>query len=135
MSNIIINLKMRLDGASMKTFANILAACADSEGAVTVEEAGTEATAALAKTEDPKAEPKPESAPAPAPEAPKAPEIDNMTLNTAVKAAQGRGVEADAIRAVFAKYGIKSSRECPADKRPALLAELNAMQPDLPEAF
>ena len=79
--------------------------------------------------------PKPESAPAPAPEAPKAPEIDNMTLNTAVKAAQGRGVEADAIRTVFAKYGIKSSRECPADKRPALLAELNAMQPDLPEAF
>lgn len=101
--------------------------------------AGIEARPALgprpAVPEKPKEEPKPESAPAPAPEAPKAPEIDNMTLNTAVKAAQGRGVEADAIRAVFAKYGIKSSRECPADKRPALLAELNAMQPDLPEAF
>lgn len=85
-------------------------------------------TAAEIRETDPKAVAAPT-------EAPKAPEIDNMTLNTAVKAAQGRGVEADAIRAVFAKYGIKSSRECPADKRPALLAELNAMQPDLPEAF
>ena len=71
---------------------------------------------------------KSESAPAP-----KAPEIDNMTLNKAVKDAQGRGVEADVIRGVFAKYGIKSSRDCPADKRAALLSELNALQPDMPE--
>ena len=66
-------------------------------------------------------------------EEPKAPEIDNMTLNKAVKDAQGRGVEADVIRGVFAKYGIKSSRDCPSDKRAALLSELNALQPDMPE--
>lgn len=63
---------------------------------------------------------KPESAPAP--EAP----IDNMVLMNATKAAKDRG-QADAIRALFAKYGIASSRECPQDKRAELLRELNAL--------
>ena len=69
------------------------------------------------------------AAPAPAP-APKAEAIDNMTLNQAVKAAQARGVEADAIRAVFNKYGIKSSRECPSERRQALLDEINGLKSD-----
>lgn len=74
----------------------------------------------------PKEDPKPE----PAPE-PKAPEIDNLTLNKAVKDAQARGIDAEVIRGVFTKYGIKSSRDCPTDKRAALLAELNDLD-DLP---
>ena len=41
-------------------------------------------------------------------------------------AAKERG-QADAIRALFAKYGIASSRECPQDKRKALLSDLNAL--------
>ena len=85
--------------------------------------------------EKPKEEPKPESAPAPAPEAPKATEVqavDNMALNSAVKAAQGRGVEADVIRTAIRSFGIQYCRECPAKKRPELLAALNALQPDLP---
>ena len=71
-------------------------------------------------------ETKPESAPAP--EAPAASDaaIDNMVLMNATKAAKERG-QADAIRALFAKYGIASSRECPQDKRKALLSDLNAL--------
>jgi len=52
--------------------------------------------------------------------------IDNMTLNAAVKAAQGR-VGADPIRAIFKEYGIASSRDCPMERRPDLLAALNAL--------
>lgn len=124
MDPIVINVKVGLEEATIQKIREIFAP----------RPAGIEARPAQgprpAVPAKPQEEPKPESAPAPA--APKAPEIDNMTLNTAVKAAQGRGVEADAIRAVFARYGIKSSRECPAEKRSALLAELSAMQPDLP---
>lgn len=76
--------------------------------------------------------PKPAASPAPQPEAPKAPEIDNMTLNKAVKAAQGRGVEADVIRGIFSKFGITSSRECPAERRQDLLDQLNELKPDMP---
>lgn len=98
--------------------------------------AGIEARPALgprpAVPEKPKDEAKPASAPAPAPEAPKAAEVDNMALNAAVKAAQGRGVEPDAIRTAIRSFGIQYCRECPADKRPALLEALNALQPDLP---
>lgn len=68
---------------------------------------------------------KPESAPAPEAPAAEAP-IDNMVLMNATKAAKERG-QADAIRALFAKYGIASSRECPQDKRKALLSDLNAL--------
>ena len=71
------------------------------------------------------AEPAPKSAPAPAAEAPAAP-VDNMVLMNAVKAAKERG-KVDAIRELFAKYGIASSRDCPQDKRKALLDELNAL--------
>ena len=124
MDPIVINVKVGLEEATIQKIREIF----------TPKPAGIEARPAQgprpAVPAKPQEEPQPESAPAPA--APKAPEIDNMTLNTAVKAAQGRGVEADAIRAVFARYGIKSSRECPAEKRSALLAELSAMQPDLP---
>lgn len=63
---------------------------------------------------------KPESAPEPV-----AP-IDNMVLMNAVKDAKDRG-KADDIRALFGKYGIASSRDCPQDKRKALLGELNAL--------
>lgn len=71
------------------------------------------------------AEPAPKSAPAPAPEEPVAP-IDNMVLMNAVKDAKERG-KADGIRALFAQYGIASSRECPQDKRKDLLTALNAL--------
>lgn len=44
----------------------------------------------------------------------------------AVKAAKDKsGI--DAVRALFAKYGIQASRDCPAEKRPDLLSELNAL--------
>ena len=71
------------------------------------------------------AEPAPKSAPAPAAEEPTAP-IDNMVLMNAVKDAKERG-NADAIRALFAQYGIASSRDCPQDKRQDLLTALNAL--------
>ena len=71
------------------------------------------------------AEPAPTSAPAPAAEEPTAP-IDNMDLMNAVKDAKERG-KADAIRALFAQYGIASSRDCPQDKRQDLLTALNAL--------
>lgn len=53
--------------------------------------------------------------------------IDNMTLNAEVKAAQARGVDKAVIKGVFAKYGIASSRDCPDDKRPGLLADLRSL--------
>ena len=66
------------------------------------------------------------AAPAPAPEAPAPAAVDNMTLMNAVKAAKDKsGI--DAVRALFAKYGIQASRDCPAEKRPDLLSELNAL--------
>lgn len=71
------------------------------------------------------AEPAPKSAPAPAPEEPVAP-IDNMVLMNAVKDAKERG-KADGIRALFAQYGIASSRDCPQEKRKDLLTALNAL--------
>jgi len=71
------------------------------------------------------AEPAPKSAPAPAAEAPVA-AIDNMVLMNAVKDAKERG-KADGIRALFAQYGIASSRDCPQDKRQDLLTALNAL--------
>lgn len=95
--------------------------------------AGIEARPALGPRpsvpEKPQEKPKetPEAAPAP-----ETPEVDNMALNAAVKAAQGRGVEPDAIRTAIHAFGIQFCRECPADKRPALLEALNALQPDLP---
>lgn len=71
------------------------------------------------------AEPAPKSAPAPAAEEPVA-TIDNMVLMNAVKDAKERG-KADGIRALFAQYGIASSRDCPQDKRQDLLTALNAL--------
>lgn len=73
-----------------------------------------------AAPEKPAEAPKPESAPEPV-----AP-IDNMVLMNAVKDAKDRG-KADDIRALFGKYGIASSRDCPQDQRKALLGELNAL--------
>ena len=78
--------------------------------------------------------PAPAPAPAPATQAPAAPPIDNMTLNAEVKAAQTRGVGKEAILAVFSRYGIAASRECPEDRRPALLDDLKALRPEyMPE--
>ena len=120
-----INVKVGLEEATIQKIREIFAP----------RPAGIEARPAQgprpAVPEKPKEDPKPESAPAP--EAPKAPEIDNMTLNIAVKSAQGRGVSKEQILEVFGRYRIKSSRECPAEKRSDLLAELNDLQPDLPE--
>lgn len=53
--------------------------------------------------------------------------VDNMTLNTAVKAAQERGASREEVIAVFDRYGIKAARYCPEDKRPGLLSDLNAL--------
>lgn len=94
---------------------------------------------------------KSETAPAPAP-APSEPAaqgastIDNMTLNKAVKDAKDRIIEAhksahgdsfdegvaaqDAkalILNVFSQFDIAASRDCPADKRAALLKSLNEL--------
>ena len=70
---------------------------------------------------------KPESAPAAKASAPEAAQpIDNMVLMNAVKTAKDAG-KTDAIRELFAKYGIASSRDCPQDKRRELLADLNAL--------
>ena len=121
-----VNVRVSLEEATIQRILGILAP----------RPAGIEARPALgprpAVPEKPTQEPKPESAPAPEPEAPKAAEIDNMALNAAVKAAQGRGVEPDAIRTAIRAFGIQFCRECPADKRAALLDALNALQPDLP---
>lgn len=90
---------------------------------------------------------KSEPAPAPAPAEPSAQgasTIDNMTLNKAVKDAKDRMIEAyksahgdnfdegaaaqDAkalILNVFSQFDIAASRDCPADKRAALLKSLN----------
>ena len=109
-----VNVKVSLEEATFQKIAQLLGG----------RPAGVEARPAMgprpAVPEKPAESPKPESAPAP--EAP----IDNMVLMNATKAAKDRG-QADAIRALFAKYGIASSRECPQDKRKALLSDLNAL--------
>lgn len=113
-----VNVKVSLEEATFQKIAQLLGG----------RPAGIEARPAMgprpAVPEKP-VETKPESAPAPEAPAFEAP-IDNMVLMNATKAAKDRG-QADAIRALFAKYGIASSRECPQDKRAELLRELNAL--------
>lgn len=114
-----VNVKVSLEEATFQKIAQLLGG----------RPAGVEARPAMgprpAVPEKTAESPKPESAPAP--EAPAADAaIDNMVLMNATKAAKERG-QADAIRALFAKYGIASSRECPQDKRAELLRELNAL--------
>lgn len=114
-----VNVKVSLEEATFQKIAQLLGG----------RPAGVEARPAMgprpAVPEKPAETPKPESAPAPEAPAAEAP-IDNMVLMNATKAAKERG-QADAIRALFAKYGIASSRECPQDKRKALLSDLNAL--------
>lgn len=114
-----VNVKVSLEEATFQKIAQLLGG----------RPAGVEARPAMgprpAAPEKPAETPKPESAPAPEAPAAEAP-IDNMVLMNATKAAKDRG-QADAIRALFAKYGIASSRECPQDKRKALLSDLNAL--------
>lgn len=114
-----VNVKVSLEEATFQKIAQLLGG----------RPAGVEARPAMgprpAVPEKPAETPKPESAPAPEAPAAEAP-IDNMVLMNATKAAKDRG-QADAIRALFAKYGIASSRECPQDKRKALLSDLNAL--------
>ena len=117
-----VNVTVSLEEATIKRIREIFAP----------RPAGIEARPAQgprpAAPEKPKEEPKPESAPASAPEAPEEPvaAIDNMVLMNAVKDAKERG-KADGIRALFAQYGIASSRDCPQDKRKDLLTALNAL--------
>lgn len=114
-----VNVKVSLEEATFQKIAQLLGG----------RPAGVEARPAMgprpAVPEKSAESPKPESAPAPEAPAAEAP-IDNMVLMNATKAAKERG-QADAIRALFAKYGIASSRECPQDKRAELLRELNAL--------
>lgn len=114
-----VNVKVSLEEATFQKIAQLLGG----------RPAGVEARPAMgprpAVPEKPAETPKPESAPEPEAPAAEAP-IDNMVLMNATKAAKERG-QADAIRALFAKYGIASSRECPQDKRKALLSDLNAL--------
>ena len=114
-----VNVKVSLEEATFQKIAQLLGG----------RPAGVEARPAMgprpAVPEKPAETPKSESAPAPEAPAAEAP-IDNMVLMNATKAAKERG-QADAIRALFAKYGIASSRECPQDKRKALLSDLNAL--------
>ncbi len=65
-------------------------------------------------------------APAPKPEAPAAAPIGNITLMNAVKAAKDKSGP-DAVRAIFATFGIAASRDCPEDRRPELLEKLKAI--------
>lgn len=105
------------------------------------------ANEAQAAKSDPAPAPAPAPVPAPAPAEPAAQAtstIDNMTLNKAVKDAKDRIIEAhksahgdsfdegaaaqDAkalILNVFSQFDIAASRDCPADKRAALLKSLN----------
>ena len=114
-----VNVRVSLEEATFQKIAQLLGG----------RPAGVEARPAMgprpAVPEKPAESPKPESAPAPEAPAAEAP-IDNMVLMNATKAAKDRG-QADAIRALFAKYGVASSRECPQDKRKALLSDLNAL--------
>ena len=102
-------------------------------------------TAGANETQAAKSDPAPAPAPVPAePAAQGASTIDNMTLNKAVKDAKDRIIEAhksahgdsfdegaaaqDAkalILNVFSQFDIAASRDCPADKRAALLKSLN----------
>jgi hypothetical protein len=119
MDPIKINVELSIKDDSLQALKNIFTTCIG--GAAPVRP-----TLPPKPAEAPKAETKAPEAPV-APAAPAAPAIDNMTLNAEVKAAQSRGVDKARILEVFGKYGIKSSRECPEDKRPALLADLKAL--------
>lgn len=118
MDPIKINVEVSFQEASLQALKNIFTTCIG--GAAPVR------PTLPPKPEAPKVEEKPAEAPAAAP-VPEAPAIDNMTLNAEVKGAQARGVDKARIIGVFDKYGIKSSRECPNDQRPALLADLKAL--------
>lgn len=113
-----INVKVSLEEATIQRIREILAP----------RPAGIEARPAQGPR--PAVPEKPQAAAEPAPKSPAAEEpvapIDNMVLMNAVKDAKERG-KADGIRALFAQYGIASSRDCPQDKRQDLLTALNAL--------
>ena len=115
-----VNVKVSLEEATIQRIREIFAP----------RPAGIEARPAQgprpAVPEKPREAAKPESAPAPAPEAPAAAPIDNMTLMNAVKAAKDKSGP-DAVRAIFATFGIAASRDCPEDRRPELLEKLKSI--------
>lgn len=105
-----VNVKVGLEEATIQKIATIFAP----------RPAGIEARPAQGPR--PSVPEKPQAEPAPEAEEP----VDNMTLMNAVKAAKDAG-KADAIRELFAKYGIASSRDCPQEKRRDLLKDLNSL--------
>ena len=58
--------------------------------------------------------------------APAAAPINNMTLMNAVKAAKDKSGP-DAVRAIFATFGIAASRDCPEERRAELLEKLKSI--------
>lgn len=117
MDALTINVKVSLEETTIQKVAQIFTTC--------IGGARPAVPSAPAPVEVRSAEPQ-------KPAAPQQPSIDNMTLNKAVKDAQARGVDAPVIRAVFARYGIASSRECAPERRADLLAELQDLKPDMP---
>ena len=74
------------------------------------------------------AAPKAQAAPAPKPElAPEAPSvITDEDLRALIKETRTR-TSPQAVRALFNEFGIKTSIECPDDRRPELVRKLNAL--------
>lgn len=74
------------------------------------------------------AAPKAQAAPAPKPEpAPEAPSvITDEDLRALIKETRTR-TSPQAVRALFNEFGIKTSIECPDDRRPELVRRLNAL--------
>ena len=62
--------------------------------------------------------------PAPAPE--KAEEISDEQLRQVIKSVRDKSTPA-AVREIFAEFGIKTSIECPQERRPELVARLNKL--------
>ena len=79
------------------------------------------------KAEQPAPEAPEEPAPAPAPEKTSGEEITDADLRQATKAAKDR-TDANAVRAIFKDFGIKSSNECPQERRAELLAALENLK-------
>lgn len=122
-----VNVAVRLDESTIRALGVLLNLCPSDRQALE-EKPKEEAPALAPEPEAIKVKQNDQSpiadGPAPAPE--KAEEISDEQLRQVIKSVRDKSTPA-AVREIFAEFGIKTSIECPQERRPELVARLNKL--------
>ena len=122
-----VNVTVRLDESTIRALGVLLNLCPSDRQALEEkpkEEAPAPQFAAPASQFAPNTQSPIADGPAPAPE--KAGEISDEQLRQVIKSVRDKSTPA-AVREIFAEFGIKTSIECPQERRPELVARLNKL--------